>query len=108
MFAQYAAPFIDTPLFALQSSYDAWSLSYILGRTADGKYTTNHEVNTWGVNATSWIKAMIATDKGHGAFLSSCSYHCVSQQPAAVSSRPAIQSSVRLLLATVSGLSAMA
>lgn len=78
MFAQYVAPFLDTPTFALQSVYDAWALPNILGRTGD--WTDDPEkdsvVNQWGRNATGWIKGMLAADKGHGAFLSSCSYHC--------------------------------
>ena len=28
MFAQYTVPFISTPVFALQSKYDAWQSSY--------------------------------------------------------------------------------
>jgi hypothetical protein len=78
MFAQYVAPFIDTPTFALQSIYDSWSLPNILGRTADweGDSEMDQVVNVWGKNATGWIKGMLDAGKGHGAFLSSCSYHC--------------------------------
>jgi hypothetical protein len=78
MFAQYVAPFIDTPTFALQSVYDSWSLPNILGRTAEwgGDLEMDTVVNAWGRNATGWIKGMLDAGKGHGAFLSSCSYHC--------------------------------
>ena len=78
MFAQYVAPFIDTPTFALQSVYDSWSLPNILGRTAEweGDSEMDKVVNVWGRNATGWIKGMLDAGKGHGAFLSSCSYHC--------------------------------
>jgi hypothetical protein len=46
------------------------------------------QVNEWGVNATAWLKKMVAVDVpgvqgvevgaggGHAAFISSCSYHC--------------------------------
>jgi hypothetical protein len=78
MFAQYVAPFLDTPTFALQSVYDAWSLPNILGRNGEwaGDSEMDKIVNIWGRNATGWIKGMLDAGKGHGAFLSSCSYHC--------------------------------
>ena len=78
MFAQYVAPFIETPTFALQSVYDGWSLPDILGRTSEweGDRALDGVVNAWGRNATAWIKEMLAAGRGHGAFLSSCSYHC--------------------------------
>eukprot|EP01043_Picozoa_sp_COSAG02_P043934 COSAG02_NODE_3870_length_6117_cov_7.546195_2_plen_283_part_00 len=78
MFAQYVAPFIETPTFALQSVFDAWSLPNILGRTSEWEDDPSMDavVNVWGRNATAWIKEILASGHSHGAFLSSCSYHC--------------------------------
>ena len=69
MFAQYVAPFIETPTFALQSVFDAWSLPNILGRTSEWEDDPSMDavVNVWGRNATAWIKEMLASGHSHGA-----------------------------------------
>lgn len=38
MFAQYLHPFIKSPIFAVQSLYDSWSLYNILGMRCLNKY----------------------------------------------------------------------
>lgn len=44
IFAQYGAQHVTTPLFALQSVFDAWSLQFILGRDEGGKYVNDSQV----------------------------------------------------------------
>lgn len=70
-FAEHTAPFIKTPVFALQSEYDSAQLGMILGSTDPNL------VNAWGQNVTRLVKqTLLAHNKQHGVFLDSCSHHC--------------------------------
>eukprot|EP01087_Luapelamoeba_hula_P011291 TRINITY_DN3051_c0_g1_i1.p1 TRINITY_DN3051_c0_g1~~TRINITY_DN3051_c0_g1_i1.p1 ORF type:complete len:391 (+),score=62.63 TRINITY_DN3051_c0_g1_i1:29-1174(+) len=72
MFAQYVAPFIKTPIFALQSQYDAWQIPEIL---ASNNATL---INIYGKNLTDILtKSLIMSPtKTNGVFLDSCYHHC--------------------------------
>jgi hypothetical protein len=81
-FAQYAAPFVKAPLFALQSQYDAYQTS------AEIKSRDPHIVNLYGLNLSRTLEEALqllgdTTGSGgrnppttkHGAFLDSCWHH---------------------------------
>jgi len=76
MFAQNTVPFIETPIFVLNSQYDSWQASYILGTG-----TSNNELlNEFGANFTkSFNTTMIidnTNDYSRGGFIDSCFHHC--------------------------------
>jgi len=69
-FAQYTSPFIRTPIFILQSRYDAWQVPNILG-------TSNvAAVNQFGANLTADVTNNLLTLPRAGAWLDSCYHHC--------------------------------
>ena len=84
-FAENMAPHLSTPLFALQSRFDGWS---VLGsapsdrswmHNSGGILATRNEslINEWGEKITLLVdRFVLGSHVGHGAFLSSCSYHC--------------------------------
>lgn len=75
MFAEYTAPHIVTPVFALQSQYDSWQLGCDLSEDA-----TVAQVNAYGANLTARLKSSLiiggASGLVNGAFLDSCYHHC--------------------------------
>lgn len=69
MYAETAAKYIRTPIFALQSEYDSWQREAVL--------TTNDDVNAFGDDLTAKLhKSVLDGDVRSGAFLDSCSHHC--------------------------------
>lgn len=69
MYAETAAKYIRTPIFALQSEYDSWQKKAVLG--------TEDDVNTFGNDLTAKLqKSVLDSNVKSGAFLDSCSHHC--------------------------------
>jgi len=73
IFAQETAPYIDVPVFALQSRFDSWQLTNILGNT-----NNNTLVNEYGNTFTkTFNQTFLQTNKNlHGGLLDSCYHHC--------------------------------
>merc|ERR1712183_965472 len=71
MFAQWAAPYISTRIFALQSRYDSWQMG------GDDANTTN----SFGKGLSDLMQTNLLRSPQHGAFLDSCSHHCGSDGP---------------------------
>ena len=68
MFAEHTAPFVHTPLFALQSQYDSWQRYFVLDTSAEDQRL--------GDNITARLIAnSIGPHPENGAFLSACGYH---------------------------------
>jgi len=68
MFAEHTAPFIHTPLFALQSEYDSWQRYFVLD--------TQRNAQALGDNITARLMASsIDPHPENGAFISACAYH---------------------------------
>lgn len=73
-FAQYVAPFVRSPIFALQSMYDAYQTS------AEIKSRSPSIVNPYAVNLTATLEASLALQSDgktqkNGAFLDACWHH---------------------------------
>ena len=68
-FAQYVAPFIRTPLFALQPMYDAYQTGSELKSTDPAK------VNAYGANLTATLKSVVLSNPANGAYLDGCWHH---------------------------------
>lgn len=69
--AQWSSEHIKTPTFPLQSVYDAWQTSNVLGHGADVPTT-----NVFGKNVTGLVKNLLLSQPQHGIFLDSCHHHC--------------------------------
>jgi len=68
MFAEHTAPFIHTPLFALQSEYDSWQRYFVIDSMQDAQ--------ALGDNITTRLMAgSIDPHPENGAFISACGYH---------------------------------
>eukprot|EP01038_Epipyxis_sp_PR26KG_P004243 gene4243-6022_t len=72
-FADNAALFIKTPLFAVQPQYDQWQILHVIG--GDNNQLL---VNEFGHNLTSSLQKSLLVNSDHGAFIDSCSHHCTS------------------------------
>eukprot|EP00698_Gefionella_okellyi_P004336 TRINITY_DN14011_c0_g1_i1.p1 TRINITY_DN14011_c0_g1~~TRINITY_DN14011_c0_g1_i1.p1 ORF type:complete len:386 (-),score=77.54 TRINITY_DN14011_c0_g1_i1:67-1224(-) len=70
IFAEHVSPFIRTPLFAMQSQYDAWQI----GNDLDSKDPA--AINKYGARLTQLVKTNLLNQPQHGAFLDSCDHHC--------------------------------
>lgn len=70
-FAEHTVPFIQTPLFALQSVVDSWQLGEELGDSADPTL-----VNTYRNATTRRVLELLTTHPRHGGFIDSCVHHC--------------------------------
>jgi len=69
-FAQYTSPFIRTPIFALQSRFDAWQIPEILG-SRDANL-----INVFGQNLTVTVINNLLNRPRAGVWLDSCYHHC--------------------------------
>lgn len=69
-FAEYTAPYITTPIFPLQSQYDAWQVENIL------KTTDPNIINQFGQILESRFKAAVMKNDKNGCFFDSCYHHC--------------------------------
>ncbi|CAE6923365.1 PAE5 [Symbiodinium natans] len=71
MFAEYAAEFLRTPVFALQSMYDSWQTTHVQGTGGVSKTAI------LGMNITERLKnKLLGKNPESGAFLDSCLHHC--------------------------------
>ena len=70
MFAPHLAPFIQTPIFALQAKYDAWQIPNILGSKDVAT------VNAFGKNTTLLLEAWMEGKPSNGMFVDACYHHC--------------------------------
>jgi len=70
IFAEISAPYVTTPLFALQSQYDSWQLQNLVGSTNPTL------VNQFGQALEARFKDTVLKVEGNGCFLDSCAHHC--------------------------------
>jgi len=75
-FAQYTASFVTTPLFALQSPYDAWQI----GNEVDAGASDLH-IRAYGERVVDAIKTALfnptnTRNAQNGGFINYCKYHC--------------------------------
>lgn len=68
-FAQYAAPLIEVPLFALQPMYDAYQVGAEIGSKDPAT------VNAYAKNLTATLKAAVLAKPHNGAYLDGCLHH---------------------------------
>lgn len=73
-FAQWTSPFIETPIFPLQSEYDSWQVPNILD-------SNNPQlVNKYGENLTALVHTQLFGNAEqvarNGIMLDSCYHHC--------------------------------
>jgi len=76
LFAENLLPFIETPIFMLQSKYDHWMIWNVIGDPSVVEL-----VNQFGNNVTRLMKtALIKKNKvkSHAIFIDSCTHHCYS------------------------------
>jgi hypothetical protein len=71
IFAQNVAPFLETPFFALQSTYDAYQLE------AEAKVSTNDTsaVNAYGALLSAALYTHLLSNPKHGGAVDSCLHH---------------------------------
>jgi len=70
-FAQHTSPFIQTPIFPLQSVYDSWQISEDLNSKEPGL------INQWGKTLADLVNSELLRPHDHnGIFLDSCFHHC--------------------------------
>lgn len=90
-FAQFVAPFVATPIFAVQSIFDGWQLDAIAqppawGRNASSKFG-QHEcihankaclavVNAFGHELNTSLNTMLLNNPKNGGFIDACNHHC--------------------------------
>ena len=72
LMAEHAAPFISTPLFALQAKFDSWQKGNVCG--ADCATTAGEQA--FGDALVAKLRATVLAKKGNGAFVDSCLHHC--------------------------------
>ncbi len=75
-FAENLAPLLTTPVFALQSYYDAYQIGAILHD--DAKAPNASDVNQFGARLNARVKAALlgSSAAAHGAALDACEHHC--------------------------------
>ena len=72
-----SAPYLKTPLFAMQSRFDINQLSYSPCHSIPASKATYGDcVNAYGANLTESIRRWLAHTLHHGAFIDGCSRHC--------------------------------
>jgi len=71
MFAEHSSEHIHSPVFAMQSQYDAWQTGHVQGNGGAAK------TQELGYNITTSIQAtLMKSNYESGAFLDSCHHHC--------------------------------
>ena len=75
-FAENLAPYLTTPVFALQSYYDAYQIGAILHDDVKAPNASN--VNQFGARLNTRVKADLLGSSAtkHGAALDACVHHC--------------------------------
>lgn len=69
-FAEYVAPFISTPIYAIQSKFDTWQVYNVV--LNDGIY----EVNSFGDDFMARLKDSLLVSNKNSGFIDSCFHHC--------------------------------
>jgi len=72
IFAEYTSPFIQTPIFPLQSEYDSWQVPNILGST------NATLINKYGNLVSQRVFETVLPNPRNGVYLDSCYHHCTS------------------------------
>lgn len=80
MFGSNLAPFVQTPLFVLNSKYDSWQQLAILGLNCTGNITTciPAEEQFWVDYGHTMVDMLSTLPARHGIFVSNCHAHCES------------------------------
>lgn len=82
MFAEHVSPYVHTPMFVLQSEYDAWQTSHVLTPPASPALTPDdddngQDINMLGRNITSRLESnLFHVHPKSGGFIDSCHHHC--------------------------------
>lgn len=72
LMAEHIAPFISTPLFALQARFDSWQKPNICGVPCD----TAAGEQEFGDKLIAKLRETVLSKPGNGAFVDSCLHHC--------------------------------
>ena len=76
IFAQYISPHILTPIFALQSRFDAWQITCIAS-VINVKNEANYDyINHFGQVFVDTFEQTFLKHSRNGVFLDSCYHHC--------------------------------
>lgn len=71
LFAQYTAPFIQTPLFLLQSLYDTWQVWVVLNQSEPAA------IRMFAGLLREQLAKDVLSNPRHGNFLDACPHHCI-------------------------------
>ena len=70
-FAEHSAIYLHSPMFPLQSEYDAWQIGHVLAKPDPAV------IQVMGNNITSRLQAnLLGRHPEDGVFLDSCQHHC--------------------------------
>ena len=72
LMAEHIAPFISTPLFALQAKFDSWQKANICGNDC----ATVAGEQAYGDSLVAKLRATVLAKTRNGAFVDSCLHHC--------------------------------
>ena len=72
LMAEHVAPFIQTPLFALQAKFDSWQKAAICGSDC----ATSAGEQAYGDALVAKLQATVLAKPANGAFVDSCLHHC--------------------------------
>ena len=77
MFSEHSIPVTRTPMFAMQSTYDAWQVAHVLKNAPGEHFAPPATVQVFGNNLTATLTStMLETHPENGVFLDSCLHHC--------------------------------
>jgi hypothetical protein len=77
MFSEHSIPHTRAPMFAMQSTYDAWQIAHVLKNAPGSKFAPPAMVQAFGNNLTAKITAnLLEPNPENGMFLDSCKHHC--------------------------------
>ena len=76
MFGANVAPFIQTPMFILNSKYDTWQEKVIVGVNCTITKCTGDKRSFWVAYGREMVKRVSALPPRHAAFISNCAAHC--------------------------------
>jgi hypothetical protein len=79
MFGANTAPFVQTPLFVLNSKYDTWQAGGIIGAGKCGNNITSCSLpiqKFWAGYGNRMVAILKGLPPQHGGFLSNCQAHC--------------------------------
>ena len=71
IFAEHTAPFISTPVFALQSQYDRWTSGSEFGASSQDVAMIREQ----GSLVSGLVQSSLLSSAANGAFLDSCHHH---------------------------------